>query len=98
MGWFSIDILCGDCNERSAIIIERSSVNDAQVCELCGGKAERVISALHKTKQSFVDGTKRKGWSDLKQASKIEGEMFSKPHDKRQKHQAEIDKLRSLKK
>lgn len=46
---------------------------------------------------SFLDGTKRKGFADLKEASKLEVKMADMPHAQRGSIQKEITKLKASK-
>jgi hypothetical protein len=48
------------------------------------------------TSASFLSGTKRKGFAELKEANKLETASFDMPPEKRGEVQKEIDKLRSL--
>lgn len=48
------------------------------------------------TSASFLAGTKRKGFAELKEANKLETASFDMPPEKRGEIQKEIDKLRSL--
>lgn len=43
---------------------------------LCGGTASHTITATGLVmKEAFLDGTKRKGWEDLKEASRLNKEI-----------------------
>ncbi len=48
------------------------------------------------TSASFLSGTKRKGFAELKEANKLETASFDMPPEKRGEIQKEIEKLRSL--
>lgn len=48
------------------------------------------------TSASFLSGTKRKGFAELKEANKLETASYEMPLEKRGEIQKEIDKLRNL--
>lgn len=64
---------------------------DTTECESCGQPAEYKISAPNITRASFVDGTKRAGFSEGREALKIQRE--AKSHADRKEIAAEIKKM-----
>lgn len=54
---------------------------------------QRVFEAPMHMQASFPDGTKRKGWDQMREAAKIEKEALKQPQNKRTEFAAEIKKL-----
>ena len=64
-------------------------------CPDCGAEAQYRISMPNITgKASFLDGHKRKGWADLKEANKLVREAASSKKDTAKEIRQEIKKLK----
>jgi hypothetical protein len=96
MSYLSIDIRCDTCDLVAATLVERSERDGSWECPDCMGIMTRTISAPNITRKSFVDGTKRKGFADMKEAVRVEREMMDLPHDKREGHQRAIRELKKI--
>lgn len=84
-------IVCESATEEFYKYIERP---DSIQCA-CGGTAFHTITAVGlMVKEAYLDGTKRKGWSDLKEASKLNKEIGKAKNDTEKKQIAnQIKKL-----
>jgi hypothetical protein len=96
MSYLSIDIRCDKCDLVAATLVERSERDSSWECPDCAGTMTRTISAPNITRKSFVDGTKRKGFADMKEAVRVEREMMDLPHDKREGHHRAIRELKKI--
>jgi hypothetical protein len=95
------DFLCDTCQEKTEYLVNTSDPEweKAKDCEKCRrGKCRRAPSGPPVQKASFVSGTKRAGFSELKEASKLEQIKVNLPPEKRQDVQREINKLKRTKK
>lgn len=86
--------LCEDCGTVTEEFHKISGRPDGIVCA-CGGIAHHQISTPAIVgKASFLDGQRRKGWSDLKEASKLNVEAAgTKKQDTKKEIAKEIKKL-----
>lgn len=93
---WSQDFLCSSCEHRFNLIIERDDKEKPVPCEIasCAQEARPVFSMPLNLRRSFHDGVKRKGFAELRTASELEGEAFSKPLAERGEIMKEVDKLR----
>lgn len=103
MGRFiSMDFLCQEENCQFALykeIIEREEESQPRACPQCGGNMVKAyLSAPGITNHSFVDGTRRKNFQDLKEANRLEILKANSRKDKHREIQTEINKLKSVKK
>lgn len=96
MGWIAIDIRCQDCDLVTDIIIDRDEQGGTWGCPECGGAMSKTLSAPNITRASYVDGTKRKGFEDMKQAVRVEREMMDLPPEKRSEHKKAIKELKKI--
>ena len=98
MSYLSIDIRCDKCDLVAATLVDRQEIitHKEWECPDCQGTMTRTISAPNITRKSFVDGTKRKGFADMKEAVRVEREMMDLPHDKREGHQRAIKELKKI--
>lgn len=72
MSYISIDILCPDCEIRWDDLVKRDEVTNKFPCPFCMGiEAERTISIPNVTRASYRDGVQRRGWDEVKHASKL---------------------------
>lgn len=86
------DFLCPECEtgeERNVPYAERED----QQCHTCGKVLLRMFPAPMVLSASFPDGHKRKGWSEMREASKLNKESANSPHDRRKEIEKEIKKL-----
>lgn len=93
------DWLCDTCQERCEWLVDTAEKDwDApKPCKLCGdGISHKAPSGPPVQNASFVDGTKRKGFEDLKIAGKLESEKANLAPSKRYTIQKEIDKLKKI--
>jgi hypothetical protein len=97
MGWITIDIRCEECDLVTDILIDRDEQGGTWGCPDCGGPMSKTLSAPNFTRASYVDGTKRKGFAEMKEAVKVEREMMDLPPSKREEHQKLINKLKGKK-
>lgn len=67
------DFVCSVCSEPE-IIQAPYEARDMQLCTICGSPTVRQLSAPHSTKASYVDGVRRKGWADMREASALNKE------------------------
>jgi len=99
MSYKSIDVKCQDCELVWNELVERELENTAKfTCPNCGGLGKKTVSAPTVLKATYPDGTKRDGFRDMKEALKLESEMYNKHYDKRKEYQDEIKKLKGEKK
>lgn len=95
--WFSVDLKCDACEYEWDDLVKRDEKDEVQLCPRCNLKhGHRIISKPNVTRKSYVDGTKRKGLTELKQAAKLEQDKANLPHDKRGEIQKEINRLKKL--
>lgn len=67
------DYKCQECGGESVHNVSYSKRDLPHPCFKCGGLSVRFYKKMPGlTKASFVDGTKRKGWADLKATAKLE--------------------------
>lgn len=96
MSYISRDFRCGKCGAEWDELVLREHQDDLQPCPACGvteGKrCMRKPPGI--TKESFVDGTKRKGFQELKEANKLTMEMYNKPVEQRKEIQKEITNIK----
>lgn len=97
MGWITIDIRCADCDLVTDIMIDRDERSSTWGCPECGGPMSKTISAPNFTRKSYVDGTRRKGFAEMKEAVKLEREMMDLPPEQRKGHQRAIKELKKIK-
>ena len=98
MGYKSISVRCQDCNEVWGELVERSEESEARfTCPVCGGEGKKTICAPAVLQASYPDGTKRKGFQELKEAAKLESKMYELPYEKRKEIRKEIKKIKGEK-
>lgn len=103
--WRTIDFKCVNekCNHFEILLLDledkteldgSDSPRSPRKCPICEEEAfYRQLKMPSNTKASFVDGTKRKGWSDIKEAAKLKREAAVSRGDKRKEIAAEIRKM-----
>lgn len=89
---------CSECEvvvEIQRPIAECNTPPDREVACLCEqSQWKRVFSMpMVVGKASYLDGQKRPGWQDLKEAAKLEKEAANSRQDKKKEIAAEIRKL-----
>ncbi len=93
----AIDIRCAECGRVSDVLADPDELQrDVWECVVCGGVCHRTISKPNVPRATYVDGTKRKGFEDLKKAAKLEVEMYNKPPDQRAEYQKEIHEYKKI--
>lgn len=95
------DYLCKACGEKTEWLVNTADPDwDApKDCMKCGrGKAYRAPSSPPVQKASYVDGTKRKGMEDLKEAAKLEQAKANLPPEKRHDMEKAIKELKKVRK
>ena len=85
---------CDTCGSTTEEFHKYSERPDTITCA-CGGTAQHTITAVGlMVKEAYLDGTRRKGWSDMREASKLNKEKASARDDKSRKEIAnQIRKL-----
>jgi len=85
---------CNVCGSTTEEFFKYSERPDNITCA-CGGVANHTITAVGlMVKEAYLDGTKRKGWSEMKEASKLNKEIGKAKDDKEKKQIAnQIKKL-----
>lgn len=85
---------CTECASITEEFFKYSERPDTVQC-VCGGVANHTITAVGlMVKEAYLDGTKRKGWSDMKEASKLNKEIGKAKGDAEKKQIAnQIRKL-----
>jgi hypothetical protein len=79
---------CPHCHEEFdiPILMDDYVAEDSWQCIKCDGdvsKDNRVMVAANVTRASFVDGTKRPGFAELKEANKLKTASYNmKPEDR----------------
>lgn len=64
-------------------------------CPACGEAAGvRTFAPPNVTKASFVDGHKRRGFTDLKEAARLEARLSDLPSEEKVRVQAEVRQIR----
>lgn len=96
MGWIAIDIRCQDCDHVTDILIDRDEQGGTWGCPECGGAMSKTFSAPNITRASYVDGTKRKGFSEHKEIAKLESAAADLPPNKRGEINKAIKRLKKL--
>lgn len=76
--YISIDILCGSCETKWDDLVERGTESGEFPCPSCGGLGKRTWSLPNVTRASYVDGTKRKGFAEGKEAARLHKELSEK--------------------
>lgn len=85
---------CRECESFTEDFYKFSDRPDTITCA-CGAVADHTITAVGlMTKEAYLDGTKRKGWGDMKEASKLNKESnVSKDAESRKQIASEIRKM-----
>lgn len=94
------DWQCKDCEYKEEVFVDTSVLDwdSPRACLECGtGEMHRVPSSPTVQKASFVDGTKRKGVADLKEAARLEVAKVAMPLSQRGDIEKEIKNLKRVK-
>jgi putative FmdB family regulatory protein len=81
---------CPKCEEEFDVVLsisdyDKESSWDCIQCEGVVTKDDRIICAANVTRASYVDGTKRKGFAERKEALKLKKESYNmKPEDRKE--------------
>jgi len=93
----SIDLWCSECNLKSWDTLPKveATYETRWDCPSCYEVASvrRIPSAPMVSKASYPDGYKRKGFQELKEASRLQAEIAGLRPAERAKAQGEIDRL-----
>jgi hypothetical protein len=79
---------CQKCDDEFDLVMTIPVYSETEIwdCQLCEGtvtKDDRILCAANVTRASFVDGTKRPGFSELKEAHKLKVASYNmKPEDR----------------
>jgi hypothetical protein len=96
--YLSIDVRCTDCETVwNELATDEELEKNEWTCDNCGGIGSRTMSAPTVLQASYPDGTKRKGFEDLKKAAKLETQMYNLPPNKRGEIKKEIHERRKIK-
>lgn len=72
---------CTQCDSVTEEFYKYSERPDTTQCA-CGGVANHTITAVGlMVKEAYLDGTRRKGWADMKEASKLNKEIGKQKDD-----------------
>lgn len=94
MGWISLDFKCPDCNETWDDIVGTDEKDNKFKCPYClSDNASRTFSAPNFTRASYVDGVKRAGFQEFKEAAKLNKESAVSGNDKKKEIAREIRKM-----
>jgi hypothetical protein len=89
----SYTYFCPDCEAKTYEQFKFSERPETIKCLVCQGTAEYRIDMPGITRASYVDGTKRKGWSEIREANKlVQAAAVSKP-DTAKEIRKEIKKM-----
>lgn len=90
----AIDILCNTCEHKWDDLIEVGELESAQLCPSCGERdGYRTISAPNGMRAAYPDGTKRKGFAVMKEASKLNVAASQASPSARKEIEKEIRKM-----
>lgn len=94
--WKSIDVSCSRCGKKwDELATEKELEVDEFGCTNCGeNTGKRVMSSPNVTRASYVDGTRRKGFRDLKEASKLNIQASNSRDETKKEIHKEIRKMR----
>jgi len=94
----SYDYECLNCYYKFIASAPYEERDDSQKCPECElSESKRYYGKMPAfTRVTYVDGTKRKGFTELKRASELESEKSGLPPDERGPIQKEIDSLKKL--
>lgn len=84
---------CDNCDVVHIESFPIANRPDSVGCPLCGESAHYEIAAVAFTKASYVDGHKRKGWADFKEANKLVREAAVSKKDTAREIRKEIKKM-----
>jgi putative FmdB family regulatory protein len=85
---------CETCGSDTLEIFRMADRPDRISCA-CGGDAVRIIELPNLIiKEAYIDGTKRKGWAEMREASKLNIEIGKQKDDKGKKQIA--DQIKKL--
>lgn len=85
---------CDSCGREFDLVVDKRERDLLVPCE-CGQQARPTFSMPRNLRASHPDGTRRRGFAELREASEIEAASFDLPPAERGKAAAEIAKLRS---
>jgi hypothetical protein len=86
---------CVTCDGHFSDIIDKADKEKPAPCIYCDGMADPVFSVPMILKATYPDGTRRPGFREGAEASRLEAESFNLPPDKRSDYDREIKELRA---
>lgn len=96
MGYKLYEVRCVNCRNKEDFLGTEEELQMGAQCTLCGGKSYWTPSAVAistSDSASFLDGTKRKGFDELKQVAKLKVAAMDLPQGERKEIKKEIKKL-----
>ena len=93
------DWLCDTCHQKSEWIVDTSEAgwDGPKDCRLCGeGVSHKTPSGPPVQNATLLDGTKRKGWEDMKAVAKLEVLKAGTEPSKRYTIEKEINERKKL--
>jgi hypothetical protein len=100
VAFISIDRQCVECGEIEwAVLIEREERDNLFICPACGKIAMKraLLSAPAQMNVALPDGVKRKGFSQMVEAAKLEAASYDLPPEKRGDFNKAIHDLKKVK-
>lgn len=86
---------CDTCDHEFDLVIDKRERDLPVPCEVCGQPARATFSVPRNLRASHPDGTRRRGFSELREAAEIESASFDLPPAERGRANEEIRKLKS---
>jgi DNA-directed RNA polymerase subunit RPC12/RpoP len=87
--------VCDGCGSEFDLVVDKRERDLPVPCNTCGLQARPTFSVPRNLRASHPDGTRRRGFAELREASEIEAASFDLPPADRGKAAAEIAKLRA---
>lgn len=86
------------CKEHGVfdLLVHKPDRDKPHPCPECGAASPKSFGVPRIATASLPDGTKRRGFQELKEAERIRREMYNLPEKKREKHKQEIKRLERL--
>lgn len=91
--------ICSLCSNELTMMIPFSEREDITMCDGCGHKtAELTIQAPSVMSIALPDGVKRKGWAEMREASKLNKQAGNLHGEAKKEIVREINKISSIRK
>lgn len=88
----NFEFKCQECESVTTEFFKIADRPEVITCD-CGGTAKFQLSAPNIMGTALPDGTKRKGWAEMREASKINKQMANEKPENRKEMAKEIRKL-----